>query len=86
MIWDALFGLLFGLINFVVGLFPSWTPPTISGATGVATTLGNYAAVGARFIDIAMLVDVVEALIAAFATAVAVKAIVFIYHLIPGIG
>ena len=85
MIFDAIFDLLFGVIEFVLGLLPSWDPPEFSlGAA--ARELGGAVHVLDGWLPLSLMADVMTLMIAVWGATLTAKFVLWLYHMLPGKG
>ncbi|MCC7078744.1 MAG: hypothetical protein IT198_16630 [Acidimicrobiia bacterium] len=90
MITDALLDLIFGLLDLLLGLFPSWIEPSwasdgsITCSEHYACLAGEWLARADGWIDVDMLVTVLGVLGGAVVVGAALRGAIWVYGLIPG--
>lgn len=91
MILDFLISFIVGLLSFVFGLFPSFSPPVLSGLQGtvprcvvnVLCSFGHHIASVDRWINAAVLLQVLSILVTSLLIAAGVRITVWLYEHFP---
>jgi hypothetical protein len=81
MILDAIAGLLLGVLNGVLGLFPAYSLP--SSMTDFSASVGSWVGSANGFFPVVTLGVCIGVILAARAFVLAVRLVVFVYDLIP---